>query len=443
MIRPGYSKALDEIKGQSTDGKDWLAEFEANERERTGIKKLRVGYNRVFGYYIEVSKGQQDQVKDSFGYERKQTLANSERYITPELKAKEIMILGSEEDAILLEYELFVALRDEAKRHTDALQQAARAIAEIDMLIAFALIATENRYIRPVLIDERSIEIHQGRHPVVETLLSGEAFVENDLFLDKKTNILLITGPNMSGKSTYMRQLALIIILAQIGSFVPAQSARFPVFDQIFTRLGAADDLSTGKSTFMVEMLEVNHAIKNATANSLILFDEIGRGTATYDGMALAQAIIEFAHHKLKCKILFSTHYHELTYLEDELPALRNVHVMAKEDHGSIVFLHKVALGPTDRSYGIHVAKLANLPKPLIQRADDILTLLEQNHGYNIIKPQTVDLFNFDEAIKTAAIELPYHGVIDQIKHLDTETMTPLQALNLLSELVKKLNEES
>jgi DNA mismatch repair protein MutS len=441
IIRPGYSDALDMIKGESTHGKDWLAEFEAKERERTGIRKLRIGYNRVFGYYIEVTKGQLDQVKDSFGYERKQTLANSERYVTPELKSKEELILGSEEDSIRLEYELFVQLRDEVKQHTDSLQRAARAIAETDMLIAFALIATENRYVKPVLTEERIVEIHRGRHPVVETLLAGEAFVENDLFLDKKTNILLITGPNMSGKSTYMRQLALIVILAQVGSFVPADSARLPIFDQIFTRIGAADDLTTGKSTFMVEMLEVNHALKNATTDSLILFDEIGRGTATYDGMALAQAIIEYAHHKLKCKILFSTHYHELTYLEDELPALRNVHVMAKEDHGSIVFLHKVALGPTDRSYGIHVARLANMPKPLIQRADDILTLLEQNHGYNIIKPQTVDLFNFEAAIETEQIELPYQGIIEQLKQLDTETMTPLQALNLLSELVAKLHE--
>ncbi|HOW37696.1 MAG TPA: DNA mismatch repair protein MutS, partial [Bacillota bacterium] len=330
FIREGYDPELDRIRNAAAHGKDWLAEFEAAERERTGIKKLRIGYNRVFGYYIEVTRGQLDLVREEFGYERKQTLSNSERFVTPELKEKETLILGSEEDAIRLEYDLFVKLRDQAKAETASLQEMARAVSEIDMLLAFAQVSADNRYVRPFIIPERSIEIIGGRHPVVEKMLDNERYVENDVVMPEKTSILLITGPNMSGKSTYMRQTALAIILMQMGCFVPCQSARLPIFDQIFTRIGAADDLTGGKSTFMVEMLEVNHAVQNATADSLILFDEIGRGTATYDGMALAQSIIEYCHAKIKAKILFSTHYHELTYLEDELKGLHNVHVMAK-----------------------------------------------------------------------------------------------------------------
>lgn len=440
MIRPGYDSKLDRIKGSATIGRDWLTDFEQQEQRRTGIKKLRVGYNRVFGYYIEITKGQLDLVKDEFGYERKQTLANSERYVTPELKDMETQILGSEEEAIRLEYDLFVALREEVKNHTETLQKAAKAIAEADMLLTLSKVASEYRYVKPDMIDERTFEIHGGRHPVVESRMESGRFVDNDLFMDVKTNLLLITGPNMSGKSTYMRQLALIVVLAQIGSFVPATAARLPIVDQIFTRIGASDDLSMGQSTFMVEMLDVNRAIKNATERSLILFDEIGRGTATYDGMALAQSIIEYAHAKLKCKILFSTHYHELTYLEDELSSIRNVHVMAREEAGSIVFLHKVADGPTDRSYGIHVARLAQLPKPLIRRADAILLELEQNHGYNVIKPQTIDLFNY-EAVEESPLTNNTRSVVDQLKALDVTNLTPLQALNILFDVVEQLKE--
>lgn len=440
IIRPGYDPVLDQIKGNATMGRDWLSEFEQREQQRTGIKKLRVGYNRVFGYYIEITKGQLDLVKEEFGYERKQTLANSERYVTPELRQMESLILGSEEESIRMEYDLFVALREEVKCHTEALQKAAKAIAEADMLLAFSKVASEHRYVKPTIIEERSIEIHDGRHPVVESRMEAGRFVENDLFLDAKTNILLITGPNMSGKSTYMRQLALVVVLAQMGSFVPASAARLPIFDQIFTRIGASDDLSMGQSTFMVEMLEVNRAIKNATEQSLILFDEIGRGTATYDGMALAQAIIEYAHAKLQCKILFSTHYHELTYLEDELHSLRNVHVMAREEQGSIVFLHKVANGPTDRSYGIHVARLAQMPKPLIRRADAILLELEQNHGTNVIKPQTIDLFNYEDVEESHDTQQT-KSVVEQLKTLDVANLTPLQALNILFDVVEQLKD--
>ncbi len=440
IIRAGYNSELDQIKYQSTDGKDWLTEFETKERERTGIKKLKVGYNRVFGYYIEISKGQIELVDESFGYVRKQTLSSSERYITPELKEKETLILGSEEDAVKREYELFIEIRDIAKSYTDTLQIIARSISEIDMVLSFAKVTAENRYVRPEIITKRSVEIYHGRHPVVEKMLVDDVYVENDLFLDEKTHILLITGPNMSGKSTYMRQLALHIIMMQIGCFIPADSARLPIFDQIFTRIGASDDLSTGKSTFMVEMLEVNYALQNASDDSLILFDEIGRGTATYDGMALAQAIIEYAHSKIKCKLLFSTHYHELTYLEDDLKSLHNVHVMAEEDRGNIVFLHKVADGPTDRSYGIHVAKLAKMPKSLIERAKTILSELEKNHGYNVIKPQDLNLFNYD-AVNEETIELEneYDSIIEQLKSIDVNELTPIKAMNILADAIEEI----
>lgn len=440
IIRDGFNSTLDQIKYQSTDGKDWLTDFEAKERERTGIKKLKVGYNRVFGYYIEITKGQIDLVDDSFGYVRKQTLSNSERYITPELKEKETLILGSEEDAVKLEYELFVDIRDQAKNYTELLQKIAKSISEIDMVLAFAKVTADERYARPEIITDRLIEIHQGRHPVVEKMLEGEIYVENDLFMNEKTHILLITGPNMSGKSTYMRQLALHIIMMQMGCFVPATSAKLPIFDQIFTRIGASDDLSSGKSTFMVEMLEVNYALQNASDHSLILFDEIGRGTATYDGMALAQAIIEYAHSKIKCKLLFSTHYHELTYLEDDLKSLHNVHVLAKEEKGNIVFLHKVVDGPTDRSYGIHVAKLAKMPNPLIERAKMILSELEKNHGYNIIKPQEMNLFNFDIVNEEAAlVENEYASIIEQLGQIDINELTPIKAMNILASAIEEI----
>ncbi len=440
IIRDGYHPTLDQIKYQSTDGKDWLSEFEAKERERTGIKKLKVGYNRVFGYYIEITKGQIELVDDSFGYIRKQTLSNSERYITPELKEKETLILGSEEDAVKLEYELFIDIRDQVKNYTELLQKIAKSISEIDMVLAFAKVTADERYVRPEIIKDRIIEIHQGRHPVVEKMLEGEIYVENDLFMNEKTHILLITGPNMSGKSTYMRQLALHIIMMQIGCFVPATSAKLPIFDQIFTRIGASDDLSSGKSTFMVEMLEVNYALQNASDNSLILFDEIGRGTATYDGMALAQAIIEYAHSKIKCKMLFSTHYHELTYLEDDLKSLHNVHVLAKEEKGNIVFLHKVVDGPTDRSYGIHVAKLAKMPNPLIERAKMILSELEKNHGYNIIKPQEMNLFNFDVVNEEVTkVENEYESIIEQLNQIDINELTPIKAMNILAAAIEEI----
>ncbi len=440
FIKDGYNSTLDDIRNNARNSEVWLDEFVEAERERTGIKKLKVGYNRVFGYYIEITRGQLEFVKEEFGYIRKQTLSNSERYITNELKEKETQILGANESMINLEYDLFLELREKSKDYTVDLQELARIYSEIDMLVAFSIVSMNNRYIKPEIISDRIIDIVDGRHPVVEKI-SSEIFVENSLKMNKEDQILLITGPNMSGKSTYMRQLALIIIMAQIGCFVPAKSARIPIFDQIFTRIGASDDLSIGMSTFMVEMLEVNYALQNATSESLILFDEIGRGTATYDGMALAQAIIEYSHHKINCKILFSTHYHELTYLEDDLKALHNVHVKANEENGNIVFLHKVVDGPTDRSYGIHVGKLAKLPNVVVNRAKEILEQLEENHGYNIIKPQTIDLFNYQETLSIQDdIKDKYKSVIDQLKELDINDLTPLKAMNILNDVIEEIN---
>lgn len=439
FIKEGYHETLDDIRNMAKHSEEWLEHFVKRERERTGIKKLKVGYNRVFGYYIEISKGQLDQVKDEFGYTRKQTLTNSERYITEELKQQEAKILGANEAMINLEYDLFIDVREIAKNDTIRLQTLAKIISEIDMLLAFSVVSMNQRYIRPVLTDEQTIDIEGGRHPVVE-VISEEPFVANEIHMGLDDQILLITGPNMSGKSTYMRQLALIIIMAQIGCFVPASSATIPLFDQIFTRIGASDDLTIGMSTFMVEMLEVNYALQNATSKSLILFDEIGRGTATYDGMALAQAIIEYSHHKINCKILFSTHYHELTYLEDDLKALHNVHVKATEENGNIVFMHKVMDGPTDRSYGIHVAKLAKLPNVLIKRAKEILAELEQNHGYNVIKPQTIDLFNYQESLAVEEEETDqYQSIIEQLQEMDINDLTPLKAMNILNDVIEEI----
>ena len=438
IIKEGYNVDLDEIRNNALNIKSWLKELEEKERIRTGIKKLRIGYNRVFGYYIEVPKGQIVNVKDEFGYTRKQTLSNSERYITEELKQKETIILSSEERSIKLEYELFIEIRDIARKQISIIQKNANIISEVDMMIALSIISEELNLTRPVLVDNSIIEIIESRHPVVEKVLTETAFVPNDILLDKNTNILLITGPNMSGKSTYMRQMALTTILAQIGSFVPAKSAKLPVFDAIYTRIGAADDLVSGQSTFMVEMLDANNAIKNATANSLILFDEIGRGTATYDGMALAQAIIEYIHEKIKCKTFFSTHYHELTDLDQSLATLKNVHVSAKDKEGRIIFLHKVKDGPTDKSYGINVASLAHLPQGLIARAKIILNDLERNHQ-KLSESININLFNFDDYIEVEKLTKEENALIKELKEVSIENMTPLEALNILNKIINKL----
>lgn len=431
LIKENYNKDLDELKDLRKGGKDFVAKFEKEEKERTGIKNLKVGYNKVFGYYIEVSKGNIDLVKEEYGYIRKQTLTNCERYISPILKEKEDQILNAEEKIIDLEYELFINIRDEVKEYIQQLQEISKTLSEIDVLQSFATVSEENNYIKPKLNEKGKINIIEGRHPVVEKVLEGKEYVSNDIKLDEKTNVLLITGPNMAGKSTYMRQMAIISIMAQIGCFVPAKEAELPIFDAIYTRIGASDDLVSGESTFMVEMIEANNAISNATEKSLILFDELGRGTATFDGMALAQSIIEYIHENIKCKTFFSTHYHELTDLENTLKNLKNVHVSAHEEDGNITFLHKVKEGSIDKSYGIHVAKLANLPKSLINRANEILKIYESKEQKRDIKIQ--ESLPLDELIeKDSKIE-------EEIKNLDILNLTPMEALNILYKLQEEL----
>ena len=431
LIKDGYNAELDELKSLRKGGKDFVARFEEEEKERTGIKNLKVGYNRVFGYYIEVSKGNTNLVKEEYGYERKQTLSNSERYISPILKEKEALILNAEEKIVELEYNLFIEIRNKIKEYIPKLQKIAKVISEIDVLQAFTTVAEENNYIRPIISENRNIKILDNRHPVVEKVINDE-FVKNDIIMDDKTDILLITGPNMAGKSTYMRELAITVIMAQIGSFVPASYAELPIFDAIFTRIGASDDLVSGESTFMVEMNEAAFAISSATENSLILFDELGRGTATFDGMALAQSIIEYIHNNIKAKTLFSTHYHELTDLEDTLTRLKNVHVSAHEEDGKITFLHKVKNGSIDKSYGIHVARLANLPESLIKRASQILAVYENKEKVRDNKIQ--ESLPLEELMKPKENEI--QKVIDEINPLE---ITPLEALNILYDLKNKI----
>lgn len=437
MIKPLYNKDLDELKDISANSKDWILNFEASERERTGIKTMHVGYNRVFGYYIEVSKGALQNLTDSDHYERKQTLANAERFVTPELKKYEQIVVGSTEKIQKLEYDLFVEIRDVCQGFTKSLQKLADKISTIDCLLAFAEVSVKYNYVRPEMSLKREVNIVEGRHPVIESILKDE-YVKNDVVINSY-NTLLITGPNMSGKSTYMRMLALIAIMAQIGCFVPAKSATLMIFDAIFTRIGASDDLISGQSTFMVEMLEANFAIKNATKNSLILFDELGRGTSTYDGMALAQAIIEYVHEKIGCVMLFSTHYHELIMLDKTFKHLKNVHVDAKESKGGVVFLHKVLDGGADKSYGINVASLAGLPRSLIERAKKILEALEENNskaGVNL------DLFNFDayEEEPENQEEEKAYNLKHALEILDIDSLTPREALDWLYKEKNKLD---
>ena len=433
LIKEGYNSSLDELKSLRSNGKDFVANFEREEREKTGIKTLKVGYNRVFGYYIEVSKGMTNLVKDEYGYERKQTLSNCERYISPILKEKEALILNAEEKIIEMEYDLFIEIRDKIKGYIPRIQKISKIISEIDVLQSFATVTEENNYIRPILNNDNIVKIENDRHPVVEKVLSTE-YVANDIIMDENTNVLLITGPNMAGKSTYMRQMAITVIMAQIGCFVPASYATMPVFDAIFTRIGASDDLVSGESTFMVEMNEANRAIESATNHSLILFDELGRGTATFDGMALAQSIIEYIHNNIKAKTLFSTHYHELTDLDKTLKNLKNIHVSAVEENGNITFLHKIKNGSIDKSYGIHVAKLANLPDSLIKRADQILKIYENKEKSRDIKVQ--------EALPIEEVIIKESPIEKELGKLNIETITPIEALNTLYKLKEMLKEK-
>lgn len=429
LIKDGYNKELDELKSIRSGGKDFLIDFENKIKESTGIKNLKVGFNRVFGYYIEVSKGQAKEVSESLGWERRQTLANCERFISPELKEKESMILNAEEKIFELEYNLFCEIRDKIKDQILELKETADVISEIDAIISLAVCADEYNLVKPKLNLDSKLEIIQGRHPVIEAV-SKSAYVPNDVIMDNTTDILLITGPNMSGKSTYMRELAIIIIMAQMGSYVPAQSANLPIIDKIFTRIGASDDLVSGESTFMVEMKEARNALVNATKNSLILFDELGRGTSTFDGMSIAQAILEYVAKSIKCKTLFSTHYHELTRLEKDFLNVKNVHVAAKEEGNMITFLHKVKNGPADKSYGVHVARLAKMPEELLKRAEVILSEYETE-----AKKQKV----VDNGILQMAMdfgnEKEEDALREKLKSIDPLRLTPIEALNILFEL--------
>ncbi|NTU19655.1 DNA mismatch repair protein MutS [Brevibacillus sp. HB1.2] len=439
MIRTGYDEYLDKLHTASREGKTWIAQLEQGEREATGIRSLKVGFNKVFGYYIEISKSNIANVPAG-RYERKQTLANAERYITPELKEREALILEAEEKMIELEYQLFVTVRSEVAKHIPRLQNLAERIASVDVLQAFATVSDERGFIRPELVESGDYVITEGRHPVVEAVLEREKYVANDVEMDQTNRqVLLITGPNMAGKSTYMRQIALITVMAQIGCFVPAKQAKLAIVDQIFTRIGAADDLVGGHSTFMVEMLETRHALQKATARSLILLDEIGRGTSTYDGMALAQAVIEYICQKIGAKTLFSTHYHELTGLAETLSGVVNVNARCEEREGKLLFLHKIEEGRADKSYGIHVAELAEMPTWVIERARSILTGLEANGNAgngNAASDVQMSLETLWTAPVAAVREEPMQftsaeeeAIMAELRELDLNSTTPMDAM--------------
>ncbi|MDQ0253628.1 DNA mismatch repair protein MutS [Evansella vedderi] len=464
VIKDGYHPELDNYRDAMRNGKTWIASLEQKERQETGIKSLKIGFNKVFGYYIEVTKANIPNLPEG-RYERKQTLANAERYITEELKEKEALILEAEEKSGKLEYELFMEIREQVKAFIRPLQQLANVLSTIDVLQGFAEVAERNHYVKPVIKENGEVNIVDGRHPVVEQMIDSGDYVANDIQLNEGRGMLLITGPNMAGKSTYMRQLALISIMAQIGAFVPATEASLPIFDQIFTRIGAADDLAQGQSTFMVEMLETKNAVTRATKNSLILLDEIGRGTSTYDGMALAQSIMEYIHNEIGAKTLFSTHYHELTTLEEQLPLLKNVHVSAVEEDGKVVFLHKVIDGAADRSYGIYVAELADLPQQLISRAKTILHYFEQgthreDHSSRNIDSAHQEIVQAREEVAPSITEMQLNlfgeelspnkkeleklttkekQVLDKLKSLNLLHITPIEAIQVLDELQRKI----
>lgn len=427
----GYNEELDQVREIGKNGKNWILELENKERERTGVKSLKIGYNRVFGYYIEVTKTNLDSIKDEFGYVRKQTLTNAERFITQELKDKEDAIVHAQERSIRLEAELFNHLLNQIKVYLPKLHDLSHALATIDALYALAEISSESGYTRPQFHIGHSIHMKEARHPILDRMMKTTRYVSNDLEMGEDNDILMITGPNMGGKSTYMRQTVLLVIMAQIGCFVPAKKAEMPIFDQIFTRIGASDDIMSGQSTFMVEMIEANNALQNATANSLILFDEIGRGTSTYDGMALAQAMIEYIMRNIKAKTLFSTHYHELTEMAEKNAGIRNVHVDVHEEDDKVTFLYRVLDGKADKSYGINVARLAHLPSSVLERAKQILDNLElQPNMVKEVKPPLV-----------IEKENPQHmQIINQVKQVDVNKMTPMEAMQFLYELKEKMS---
>ena len=427
----GYNTELDEYRKLSNSGKDWILEFEGKEREKTQIKNLKVGYNRVFGYYIEVSKGNIPLVKDEYGYIRKQTLTNCERYVTQELKEKEDAILHAQEKAIRLEIHLYNQLIDEIKRYLPKLHEIANACAIIDCLYSLAVVSNENGYVRPKFTKNHAIEIIDGRHPILEKLLKGNRYIPNSLVMEENQDISIITGPNMGGKSTFMRQIASLVILAQIGCFVPAKKAVLPIFDKIFTRIGASDDIMSGQSTFMVEMIEANHALTNATENSLILFDEIGRGTSTYDGMSLAHAMIEYINQTIHAKTLFSTHYHELTTLEEQYDSINNLHVDVHEENDHVTFLYKVIPGKADKSYGVNVARLAKLPESILERANQILAGLESQTKVDLSQASHFEFKREENLFEKQLCET--------ISQMDVDSLSPKEALSYLYDLQDKL----
>jgi DNA mismatch repair protein MutS len=436
MIREGHNEKLDELKKMSLHGKDWIAEMQQKERDRTGIKSLKIGYNSVFGYYIEVTKSNLAQVPPD--YIRKQTISNSERFYTPELKEKEVMILSADEKRTALEFELFTEINSQLAARAKELQATAAALGELDVIADLAEVAVNNRYVRPEVNEGGSILIRDGRHPVVERTLSG--FVPNDTHMDCQENqFLLITGPNMAGKSTYMRQTALIVIMAQLGSFVPASYASVGIVDRIFTRVGAFDDLASGQSTFMIEMVELANILNNATSHSLILLDEIGRGTSTYDGFSIAKAVVEFIHNKdrLGVRSLFATHYHQLTAVEGVLKRVKNYHIAVKEEGSDLVFLRKIIPGATDRSYGIHVARLAGVPLKVTQRAKEILKEVE--NGSAITRGK--DSARYTQVVLFGTEDKKDSPVVEELKKLNVDAMTPLEALNALAAMKKKAGE--
>ncbi|MBS3815989.1 MAG: DNA mismatch repair protein MutS [Candidatus Thermoplasmatota archaeon] len=442
IIKEGFDEELDELKRKAEEGKEWINSLEERERENTGIDKLKVGYNKVHGYYLEVPKSKTDKVPDH--YSRKQTLKNAERYYTEELKEKEEEIISSEEKMEAYEYELFKDLREEIGSEADRFQRTSEAVAELDVLATFAHVAIRHNYNRPEVFPGGKIDINDGRHPVVENTID-ENFVPNDSYLDDMNNrFLIITGPNMSGKSTYMRQVALITLMAQVGCFVPAEKAEIGVVDRIFTRVGALDDLTKGRSTFMVEMVELANILHNASKNSLILLDEIGSGTSTFDGLSIAWAVTEYITREIGAKTLFATHYHEITELEKSLDNVKNMHVAAKDTGEEITFLRKVREGSTDESYGVHVASLAGLPEPVVDRSHEVLRQIEEDHTIEMkrednpkVKQMVFDVEEDDgEDTPTDS-----HPVLEKLKEMDVENMTPMDAMNRLWKLKKELEE--
>lgn len=432
VFNDGYNQELDEVRRIAKKGKDFILELEAKERERTGVKSLKVGYNRIFGYFIEVRNGNLSNIKDEFGYHAKQTLANATRFVTQELKEKEEQILHAQETKVKLEQSLFNDLLLRIKRDLFDLHACAQALSTIDVLVSLAILASEKGYVCPVFHPGCNVNVVEGKHPILDDRMKKKRYVSNDWKMSEDEHVQLITGPNMGGKSTYMRQNALLVVMAQMGSFIPAKTAELPIFDRIFTRIGASDDILTGKSTFMVEMIEANAALCYATKHSLILFDEIGRGTATYDGMALAQAMLEYIDEAIGAKTLFSTHYHELTDLEKEHPSMHNVHVDVREEKNEIEFRYRIIDGKADKSYGINVARLAHLPKVVLDRAAQLLTNFENQDNNQNYQPS---LFVMEQ------VQPEKSKLLQQLQELDIDSMTPRDALDCLYEL-KKLSEK-